>query len=234
VERIKRAHQEKQKFRIIVVVPVAPGFEGDFIQVDRRSMPLRLVHTILINTMSLPPNACRRIDRSVAQYQYRSISRGKHSVFEQLRTANIPIKDYIGFYSLRNWGKVKTSTAATIATATTTTSRKESNGSSTIVNKDGSNILQSPLPNSKRNIINKTRGLAKSKSSSQTKLAEDLLKQQQLQQQQLLEQQKNVYNDGRLDFLTEQVYIHSKLMIVDDKTVICGSGNVSKCFFYFT
>lgn len=41
VERIKRAHQEKKKFRVIVVIPVAPGFEGDFIQGDRRSMPLR-------------------------------------------------------------------------------------------------------------------------------------------------------------------------------------------------
>lgn len=33
-----------------------------------------------------------------------------------------------------------------------------------------------------------------------------------------------MYNDGRLDYLTEQVYIHSKLMIIDDRTVICGSG----------
>lgn len=41
MERIKRAHAEKKKFKIIVVVPVAPGFEGDFIQVDRKSMPLR-------------------------------------------------------------------------------------------------------------------------------------------------------------------------------------------------
>jgi hypothetical protein len=41
VERIKRAHREHKKFRVIVVIPVAPGFEGDFVQVDRRSMPLR-------------------------------------------------------------------------------------------------------------------------------------------------------------------------------------------------
>ncbi|KAI9253220.1 hypothetical protein BY458DRAFT_521986 [Sporodiniella umbellata] len=85
VERIKRAHKERQKFRVIVVIPIAPGFEGDFSQPDRKSMPLR----------------------SVAQYQYRSISHGKNSVFEQLRAANIPIHQYIGFYSLRGWGKIK-------------------------------------------------------------------------------------------------------------------------------
>lgn len=197
VERIKRAHKEKQKFRIIVVIPVAPGFEGDFTQVDRKSMPLR----------------------SVAQYQYRSISRGKHSVFEQLRKENIPVEEYIGFYSLRNWGKVK----ASPTTTSSFSSRKESGGSS--VAKDSS-ILQSPLQ-AKRNIINKRRAISKSRSSSQNKSLEDIAAQEQFQQQQLLEMQQNEYNDGRLDFLTEQVYIHSKLMIVDDKTVICGSANLN-------
>ena len=154
--------------------------------------------------------------RSVAQYQYRSISRGKHSVFEQLRKENIPIKEYIGFYSLRNWGKVKTSPMSSMSS-----SRKESGGSS-FTAKDSS-ILHSPIPG-KRNIINKRLALSKSRSSSQNKSAEELAMQQQAQQQKLLEMQQNVYNDGRLDFLTEQVYIHSKLMIVDDRTVICGSG----------
>ncbi|KAG2237483.1 hypothetical protein INT48_005516 [Thamnidium elegans] len=200
VERIKRAHKENQKFRVIVVIPVAPGFEGDFIQVDRRSMPLR----------------------SVAQYQYRSICRGKHSVFEQLKKADIPVDDYIGFYSLRNWGKVKTPDV---------TIRKESNGSSII--KDSS-IIQSPqLPHQKRNIINKRRTINKSRTINQSKSVEDFaslpMSQQVLliqQQEELLEQQ-NMYNDGRLDYVTEQVYIHSKLMIVDDKTVICGSANLN-------
>lgn len=106
-----------------------------------------------------------------------------------------------------------------------TSTTKESNISSTI--KDS--IIQSPplLPH-RRNIMNKRRVINKVRANSQSKSAEDLSTQQQQQQQHeiLLEQQKNVYNDGRLDFLTEQVYIHSKLMIVDDKTVICGSGRL--------
>lgn len=98
---------------------------------------------------------------------------------------------------------------------------KESNISSTI--KDS--IIQSPplLPH-RRNIINKRRVIQKVRANSQTTTsAEEPITQQQ-QQEILLEQQQNVYNDGRLDFVTEQVYIHSKLMIVDDRTVICGSG----------
>lgn len=157
----------------------------------------------------------------MAQYQYRSICRGKHSVFEQLKKANIPVEDYIGFYSLRNWGKVKTPDV---------TIRKESNGSSII--KDSS-IIQSPQlpPPQRRNIINKRRAINKARTINQSKSVEDFaalpMSQQVLliqQEEELLEQQ-NMYNDGRLDYVTEQVYIHSKLMIVDDKTVICGSGN---------
>lgn len=36
-------------------------------------------------------------------------------------------------------------------------------------------------------------------------------------------------NHARLNSepITELVYVHSKLMIVDDKTVICGSANIN-------
>lgn len=41
MNRIERAYREKEKFRVIVVIPSAPGFEGDFASPDRRSMALR-------------------------------------------------------------------------------------------------------------------------------------------------------------------------------------------------
>ncbi|CAO3699468.1 unnamed protein product [Rhizopus microsporus] len=156
VERIKRAHKEKQKFRVIVVIPSAPGFEGDFVQVDRRSMPLR----------------------SVAQYQYRSICRGKYSIFEQLKKENIPIHEYIGFYSLRNWGKIKRPSSSPSAFLDGKRKRRTRSRSNTVTDEPNVNI------------------------------------------------QQNLYyaDDGRMDYVTEQVYIHSKLMIVDDRIVICGSG----------
>ncbi|KAI8981744.1 hypothetical protein BDF20DRAFT_911999 [Mycotypha africana] len=213
VERIKRAHRENQKFKVIVVIPVAPGFEGDFVQVDRKTMPLR----------------------SVAQYQYRSISRGKYSVFEQLRKANIPIEKYIGFYSLRNWGKINNANLLLPASDSVPNSALQSAIST------NSNFL--PLSN-RRSILPKKRGL-KSKSSGQSNSNDDVwlqqqvisaqlsqTQQQQQQSQQPLQQEHDFfeqqqYNDGRLNFVTEQVYIHSKLMIVDDRIVICGSANLN-------
>ncbi|KAI7854378.1 hypothetical protein BDC45DRAFT_585051 [Circinella umbellata] len=68
VNRIIRAHKEKQKFRVIIVIATAPGFEGDFANPDIRFMT----------------------SRSVAHYQYMSISRGGHSVLENIRQTEIP------------------------------------------------------------------------------------------------------------------------------------------------
>ena len=76
VERITRAHNKGEKFRVIVVLPLLPGFEGNI--ADPASTVLRIqVH-----------------------HQYNSISRGGKSLHEQL--SFIPnIRDYIGFYGLR-------------------------------------------------------------------------------------------------------------------------------------
>ncbi|KAI9307392.1 hypothetical protein BJ944DRAFT_158119 [Cunninghamella echinulata] len=148
VDRIERAHQEQRKFRVFVVIPCAPGFEGDFASTDRRSMPLR----------------------SVAQYQYMSISRGGSSILEQLQKRGIPAEEYISFYSLRNWGRIKKS---------------------------------NEFPNQQQSTFQQRQN---SRSNSEDKW--------------------DTMNDGRMDYVTEQIYIHSKLMIIDDKTVICGSGNL--------
>ena len=43
VERIKRAHKDNQAFKVIVIIPIAPGFEGDFVQNNKQSMALRQV-----------------------------------------------------------------------------------------------------------------------------------------------------------------------------------------------
>ncbi|KAI8081741.1 uncharacterized protein BX664DRAFT_268261, partial [Halteromyces radiatus] len=154
VDRIKRAYHERRKFKVIVVIPCAPGFEGDFASADRRSMPLR----------------------SVAHYQFLSISRGGSSILEKLEQENIPAEDYIHFYSLRKWGRIKKSNAAKMVSPMT------------------SGILQ-------------FHQRQRSRSNS--------------------EEHWDTMNDGRMEFVTEQIYIHSKLMIIDDKTVICGSDMVT-------
>ncbi|KAI8973863.1 hypothetical protein BDB01DRAFT_854129 [Pilobolus umbonatus] len=187
VERIKKAHRENKKFRVIVVVPVAPGFEGDFTQVERKSMPLR----------------------SVAQYNYRSISRGKHSIFGHLKEANIPIKDYIGFYSLRKWDQIK-STTSSIAP-----NQAEDN----------------PIKSDNSNLPNFSHKLSKSKLKKSITIHPNPTKHTPNPIKHTPNENKATYESSHLfksnDVITEQIYIHSKLMIVDDRIVICGSANIN-------
>ncbi|CAO3592755.1 unnamed protein product [Absidia cylindrospora] len=215
VDRIKRAYYEKQKFKIIVVIPCAPGFEGDFASADRRSMPLR----------------------SVAHYQYMSISRGGNSVLEKLYQENIPAEDYIGFYSLRNWGRIKknhcagndamsqsTSPISTVNGGESGTDASTAKGS---VDYDiyGGNNGCSKLGKSKiRHAMDDDMTNKRPSFSSPS----SFYRHRQRSRANSDEQQWDTVNDSRLlELVTEQVYIHSKLMIIDDKTVICGSANLN-------
>ncbi|KAI9658246.1 MAG: Phospholipase D1 [Bathelium mastoideum] len=82
VERIKRAYANDEDWRMIIVIPLMPGFQNTVDAQDGTSV------------------------RLIMQCQYRSISRGDTSIFARLRDAGIEPEDYIQFYSLRQWGKI--------------------------------------------------------------------------------------------------------------------------------
>ncbi|KAK3817024.1 MAG: hypothetical protein J3R72DRAFT_407278 [Linnemannia gamsii] len=114
-DRIIKAHKAGEKFRVIVVLPLVPGFEGG------------------INTPEA--TSVRMVMLSI----YETICHGKNSIYGRLATAGVakPHK-YISFFGLRNWAKF-----------------------------------------------------------------------------------------GE-QFITEQVYIHAKMMIVDDRVAIIGSANINE------
>ncbi|KAI8576832.1 hypothetical protein K450DRAFT_255206 [Umbelopsis ramanniana AG] len=114
VERILRAHEQGDKWRAIIVIPLVPAFQSNVDEPDGMSI------------------------RMIMMCQYRSICRGEHSIYGRLKAKNINPDDYITFYSLRNWGSL----------------------------------------------------------------------------------------GG--EFVTEQVYIHAKTMVVDDRIVIIGSANINE------
>ena len=81
VNRIVRAHTvEKKKFRVIIMMPLLPGFEGNVYD------PSATVLKIQLN------------------WEYQTICRGENSIISQLAKANINYTKYIGFYGLRTHG----------------------------------------------------------------------------------------------------------------------------------
>jgi phosphatidylserine/phosphatidylglycerophosphate/cardiolipin synthase-like enzyme len=80
IDRILLAHSLKESFKVIILLPIHPP--GDVI-------------------------SSRSKGKILMYYQYLSLNRGPFSFFEQLRKrgpADLNPLDYIGFYSLRNWG----------------------------------------------------------------------------------------------------------------------------------
>ncbi|XP_072542407.1 phospholipase D1 isoform X3 [Salminus brasiliensis] len=113
-ERILRAYREKKKFRVYVVMPLLPGFEGDISSGGGQAI------------------------KAIMYFNYRTMCRGDHSIIERLKCVMSDCWiNYISFCGLRTHADL----------------------------------------------------------------------------------------DGRL--VTELIYVHSKLMIVDDCTVIIGSANIN-------
>lgn len=238
VERIKRAHKREEKFRIIVVMPLAPAFEGDFASSDAGTV------------------------RLVMHFQYSSISRGENSIAEKLKAAGIEPDQYIQWFSLRNWDKIKSDA---LQKSPVNVSQPQSS----------TKAESPPLPSPQRYIISKN-ALVLNDSHSQEHHSWD---DQPIEDGSTIELTKETSNgkgdekihqstanstgaqpsvdsklsppanpetktdttaeissvsgssseateppDERLDYVSEQLYIHTKLMIVDDRIVIIGSG----------
>lgn len=82
-DRIIRAHREKEIFRVFVLIPLLPGFEGD-IGATSYSALLAVLHWTML-----------------------SIAKGEHSLVENLRKAGVEnVQDYISFCSLRTWDEL--------------------------------------------------------------------------------------------------------------------------------
>jgi phospholipase D1/2 len=72
VDAVVKAGKENRKFRIIIVIPAIPGFAGD-----------------------LREDAATGT-RAIMDYQYKSILRGEHSIFERVKAEGVdPTREYI-------------------------------------------------------------------------------------------------------------------------------------------
>ncbi|CAL1712514.1 unnamed protein product [Somion occarium] len=83
VHRIIRAHREGTPWKCCVLIPLLPGFTFPVDHSDASAI------------------------RIILECQNRTISRGPNSIFSRLRKEGIDPDDYISFFSLRNWGKLR-------------------------------------------------------------------------------------------------------------------------------
>ncbi|XP_077218089.1 phospholipase D P1 [Tasmannia lanceolata] len=81
--RIMRADKEKKCFRVIIIIPLLPGFQGGLDDAGAASV------------------------RALLHWQHRTISRGPNSILQNLYDVVGPkAHDYISFYGLRTYGRL--------------------------------------------------------------------------------------------------------------------------------
>lgn len=138
VNRIVRAHNEGKKFRVIVVMPLMPAFEADIMSSEAGTL------------------------RKVMHFQYVSISRGGNSVLERLVAQGIDPDQYIGFFGLRSFDRIKHGKFDAIVEAVKEEERRRApsptkanaaaaQSSENSIKSDGSEAKTSPPTNNKTN-----------------------------------------------------------------------------------
>ncbi|EEY22301.1 phospholipase D p2 [Verticillium alfalfae VaMs.102] len=227
VQAVLRAAEEKRKFRIIVCLPAIPGFAGDLR--DEAAMGTR----------------------AIMDYQYKSICRGEHSIFEQIKAKGVNPREYIFFFNLRSYDRLVTTPALLEQEKKTGVSYQQvqraeaeeimAEGIHGAVDPTGhgerdehmgSAQDQDPnlaTPEVEKALDAKQRfeaAMPEGKLTAAPSLAHHAMAGN---ERSLLDEP---WDDEDLEteiqnWVQEELYIHSKLLIADDRIVICGSSNLN-------
>ena len=225
VEAVLRAAKEGRKFRMIIIIPAIPGFAGD-----------------------LRNNAAAGT-RAIMDYQYKSICRGEHSIFEKIRAQNVNPEEYIFFFNLRSYDRLnKTPALKETEKKTGITYQQVQRAEAEEIM--GSGIHGTLDPQDKERDAHM--GKLKQQESSQTdESIRRIMEAKRIFEEARPEGEVNTAStlahyamagQGSIkdepwdeeqpeteveNWIQEELYIHSKLLIADDRIVICGSSNLN-------
>ncbi|KAH9929263.1 phospholipase D [Fomitopsis serialis] len=237
VDRILQAARDGQKFKVVIVIPEVPGFAGQV--KDETSV------------------------RTIMAAQYRTMNRGGHSIYEEIRKAGYEPTDYIRFYHLRAYDRINapyetflkaleqqsgiTFHQAMTALARMWVGRDEEHNApkeTTVVLPTGKLAEEITASGGKPELKTETYQLPQSYEEAKDivdrwhdtairlrgggDISDNVV-------QHMMHDRTDLKEEGWLGtpdeekaaYVSELLYIHSKLMIVDDRRVIMGSANIN-------
>ncbi|XHG04355.1 hypothetical protein AWENTII_007628 [Aspergillus wentii] len=209
VERILRAAKAGQKYKMVIVIPSVPCFAGD------------LSDESTLGT------------RAIMEFQYNSINRGGNSIMELIAKEGYNPMEYIRFYNLRNYDRINFSSTMTEAEQRSGVNYEDARRQQD-VNTSGPGgygpgaprtAFDTSAPFQKyQQAANQVSGSGPLASGRWDSVSECYMLNG--------EDIRNVPWEGppeaEIDaFVTEELYVHSKVMVADDRIVICGSANLN-------
>ncbi|KAK4130101.1 phospholipase D/nuclease [Trichocladium antarcticum] len=211
VDAVVRAAKEQRKFRVIILIPSVPGFAGD------------LRDDAAVGT------------RAIMDYQYKSICRGEHSIFSQIRKEGVDPNKHVFFFNLRSYDRLNK----------TPSTKKQDDGD--MPRAEAAGARADGVRGSEDGAAQE--GLDEGRIPDTVPQAADAPRQ--------CEGARNgeppgahavasvahhaMAGDGTVSeapwagddadeinqWIQEELYIHAKLLIADDRVVICGSSNLN-------
>lgn len=223
VDAVVRADKEKRKFRVIVIIPAIPGFAGD-----------------------LRENAASGT-RAIMDYQYKSINRGENSIFGQCKAQGVDPTKYLFFFNLRSYdrlnktpGIVETEKKTGISYQQVQRAEAEEimaegiHGTYDPQDDEGDqhmrrDMKQSELDESIKKTMEARKVFEENMPTDKLVTSPSVAHHAMAGSGSLLEEPW--YDDDPelelTNWIQEELYIHAKLLIVDDRIAICGSSNLN-------
>jgi phospholipase D1/2 len=207
VDAVVRAAKEERNFKIIILIPAIPGFAGD-----------------------LRDNAAAGT-RAIMDYQFKSICRGDESIFGRIKAQGVDPEKHIFFFNLRSYDRIN---------VTPTLKKREEQSGKTYMELEEAEIaeLEAPLEAGGEEARRTAADLRHKFAGQQEDVGlgdqGGVIDPDSIADDAMLNDKKPSTEDWEGDpesekefFFQEELYIHAKLCIVDDKYVICGSSNIN-------
>jgi phospholipase D1/2 len=229
VDAVVRAAKEGRKFRVVAIIPAIPGFAGD------------LRDDAALGT------------RAIMSYQYQSICRGEHSIFGQISAQGVDPTKYVFFFNLRSYDRLNVTPALKKQEEESGVKYQDVQRAEAyeIMDSGMHGVKESekhkPLhlgqtttsytPDNAGDEGREERTDAKRKFEAAAgpgggghdqASTDTVAKHAMYQMPPLADEPWEGDLEGEVDnWIQEELYIHGKLLIVDDRTVICGSSNIN-------
>ncbi|KAI0508702.1 phospholipase D/nuclease [Xylaria bambusicola] len=216
VEACVRAGKEGRKFRVIIIIPAIPGFAGD------------LRDDAAIGT------------RAIMDYQYKSLCRGEHSIFEQIRAQGVDPTNHIFVFNLRTYDRLNKNPAIR--------EREEKSGVKyqQVQRAQAEEMMGSGIHDSGiHEKLSRAEEMRESKERTDSSQAKQRYEEVRRSGEDITSTFSVAHHamagTGKLsdepwdgdpeqevhNWIQEELYVHAKLLIVDDRIVICGSSNLN-------
>ncbi|KAI1497861.1 hypothetical protein F5X99DRAFT_395437 [Biscogniauxia marginata] len=221
VDACVRAGKECRKFRVIIVIPAVPGFAGD-----------------------LRDDAATGT-RAIMDYQYKSICRGEHSIFGQIRAQGVNPTNHIFFFNLRSYDRLNRTPAVK--------KQEEISGVKyqQVQRAEAEEIMAQGIHGAAEAEGGHDEHMSKAEDRKQNKentssqdarrRFEEAREEGQETKSAFSVAHHAMADTGKLsdelwegepqeeveNWIQEELYIHAKLLIVDDRITVCGSSNLN-------